>query len=165
MTVTAWAHFTAGRLLLIVIVMMLLLMQIDAENNTEYRAACRNDTADQRNDSHRASPLPLSRGTTEVPPGFREQTAFSPGFLSDQNSLVPVYQSSTISASSKPPQGHLTLRRLLFSLYVRKLGGLVSDTPVGHFFGGAAADGAGVGQVLLGEGDAAGGHAGLFLHL
>ena len=97
----------AGRLLLIVIVMMLLLMQIDAEDNTEYR----------------------------------------------------------ISVSSKPPQGNLTLRRLLFSLYVRKLGGLVSDTPVDHFFGGAAADGAGVGQVLLGEGDAAGGHAGFFLHL
>ena len=96
----------ARRLLLIVIVMMLLLMQIDAKNNTKHRAACRNDTADQRNDSHRASPLPLSRGTTEVPPGFREQTAFSPGSLSDQNSLVPVYQSSTISASRKPPQGH-----------------------------------------------------------
>ena len=64
MTVTA--RVAAGRLLLIVIVMMLLLMQIDAKNNTEHRAACRNDTADQRNDSHRASPLPLSRGTTEV---------------------------------------------------------------------------------------------------
>ena len=97
MTVTAWVP--SGRLLLSVIVMMLLLMQIDAEYNTEHRAACRNDTADQRNDSHRASPLPLSRGTTEVPPGFREQTAFSPGSLSDQNSLVPVYQSSTGSAS------------------------------------------------------------------
>ena len=90
----------SGSSLLFVIVMMLLLMQIDAKNNTEYRAACRNDTADQRNDSHRASPLPLSRGTTEVPPGFREQTAFSPGSLSDQNSLVPVYQSSTGSASN-----------------------------------------------------------------
>ena len=103
---TVTARVPSGRLLLIVIVMMLLLMQIDAKNNTKHRAACRNDTADQRNDSHRASPLPLSRGTTEVPPGFREQTAFSPGSLSDQNSLVPVYQSSTISASRKPPQGH-----------------------------------------------------------
>lgn len=113
--------------------MMLLLMQIDAEHNTEYRAACRNDTADQRNDSHRASPLPLSWGTTEVPPGFREQTAFSPGSLSDQNSLVPVYQSSTISASRKPPQGFI-LRRLLFSLYVRKLGGLSKRHPNRSFF-------------------------------
>ena len=100
-----------------------------------------------------------------MPPGFRERAAFSPVSLWGQDSLGIVYQSSTISASSKPPQGHSTLRRLLFSLYVRKLGGLVSDTPVDHFFGGAAADGAGVGQVLLGEGDAAGGHAGLFLHL
>ena len=77
MTVTAWVP--SGRLLLIVIVMMLLLMQIDAKNNTEYRAACRNDTADQRNDSHRASPLPLSRGTTEVPPVSESR----PPFLQD----------------------------------------------------------------------------------
>ena len=101
----------AGRLLLIVIVMMLLLMQIDAENNTEYRAVCRNDTADQRNDSHRASPLPLGRGTTEVPPGFRERAAFLPVPRLGQDSLVPVYQSSTGSARKK--KGRLDKTALL----------------------------------------------------
>ena len=91
--------------------MMLLLMQIDAEDNTEYRAACRNDTADQRNDSHRASPLPLSRGTTEVPPGFRERAAFLPVPRLGQDSLVPVYQSLTGSARKK--KGRLDKTALL----------------------------------------------------
>ena len=59
MTVTAWAHFTAGRLLLIVIVMMLLLMQIDAEHNTEYRISVSSKPPQGNSNSAAASFLSL----------------------------------------------------------------------------------------------------------
>ena len=99
------------RLLLFVIVMMLLVIHVDTEHSTKYRTACRHKTTDQGNDSHRASPLPLSRGTTEVPPGFRERAAFLPVPRLGQDSLVPVYQSLTGSARKK--KGRLDKTALL----------------------------------------------------
>ena len=94
-----------------VIVMMLLVIHVDTEHSTKYRTACRHKTTDQGNDSHRASPLPLGRGTTEVPPGFRERAAFLPVPRLGQDSLVPVYQSLTGSARKK--KGRLDKTALL----------------------------------------------------